>query len=122
MSEKIYRFVNDDIGIYKAVDKHCSRKDSRRENKPDGSWLPKVGTKYQGAISFWTEKGLKKYTESGLRDWHYSVVEGQSKMIIAEAPTSSLYRDDFQVICNPGDEKIVKEYVTGQRNYYNFIS
>lgn len=76
MGEKIYRFVCDDIGIYEAVDKNCSRDDKRRDGKPDGSWLPKVGEKYPGAISFWTEKGLKKYHRSGLRDWHYSVVDG----------------------------------------------
>lgn len=110
MSEKVYRFVCNDIGIYEAVDKQCPRNDQRREGKPDGSWLPKVGTKFPGAISFWKEKGLKSYRESGLRDWHYSVVEGQSKLLIAERPQKILYEDEYQIICESDIVKIIKEY------------
>ena len=52
-----YRFVIGEIGIYDKVEKDCPKNDLRRNNKPDGSWLPKVGIDYLGAISFWTNKG-----------------------------------------------------------------
>lgn len=109
MSEKIYRFVCSDAGIYEAVEKYCPKNDERRLAKPDGSWLPKVGEEYPGAISFWTEKGLNKYKNSGLRDWHYSVVNGQAKLLIAEKPESCRYQDDYQVICDKSKVTIKKE-------------
>jgi len=53
---RFYRFEvetnNSSVGIYEAVDRDCSRDDIRRQKKPDGSWLPKVGMDYPGAISF----------------------------------------------------------------------
>ncbi|MCP4914434.1 MAG: cupin domain-containing protein [Oligoflexia bacterium] len=110
MKERIYRFTCDDIGIYEAVEKYCPRDDMRREFKPDGSWLPKIGKSYEGAISFWKEEGLNKYAVSGLKDWHNSVVKGVTKLIIAELPENFLYEDDFQIIVNPNTVKIIKEY------------
>ncbi len=110
MSEKVYRFLCNDIGIYEEVDKQCSRDDKRRNNKPDGSWLPKVGEKYPNSISFWKEAGLEKYSNSGLKDWHYSVVDGLGTLLIAEMPKDFLYEDEFQVICNIDSVEIVKKY------------
>jgi uncharacterized cupin superfamily protein len=110
MSEKVYRFTCDGIGIYEAVEKSCRRDDRRRQQKPDGSWLPKIGENYPGAISFWKKAGFKKYTDSGLRDWHYSVAEGQAKLFIAEKPADVLYEDEFQVICAADAVSIIKEY------------
>lgn len=96
--EKLYRFIVGNIGIYEAVEKDCPKDDLRRLNKPDGSWLPKIGEKYPGAISFWTEKGLKKYRESGLMDWHKSVVIGKVDMIMIDRPSEILYEDEYQII------------------------
>lgn len=39
--KKYYRFLSGKRGIYAAVDQDCPRSDSRRANKPDGSWVPK---------------------------------------------------------------------------------
>ena len=61
-----YRFTCSGKGIYEVVDRDCPRTDPRRFDKPDGSWLPKVGPNFPGAISFWTEKGLEKYKQSPL--------------------------------------------------------
>lgn len=110
MDEKVYRFACDEMGIYEAVDRDCPRDDSRRKNKPDGAWLPKVGMQYSGAISFWTEKGLKKYQESELRDWHLSVVTGKTKLLIADRPKEPLYQDELQVICDPSKVQITREF------------
>lgn len=99
MENKFYRVTCDGIGIYEAVDKYCKKEDERRKNKPDGSWLPKVGVDFPGKVSFWTEKGFKKYQESGLFDWHKSVVEGEIKIIeINHKPENILYEDDYQII------------------------
>jgi len=106
----IYRHTLNDKGIYEEVDRQVPRDSDLRQNKPDGSWLPKVGEKFEGAISFWTSEGLKKYGRSGLKDWHYSVTEGQGKLLIAEKPKNILYEDEFQVIAMPNDFKILKEY------------
>jgi len=101
-----FRLVVGDLGIYEAVDRDCPRKDTRRENKPDGSWLPKVGAKYPGAISFWTDFGLKYYVKSGLLEWHVSVLKDQPIVLTAENITDILYRDEYQVICHPKQIKI----------------
>lgn len=98
MDTKLYRFVCRNIGVYEAVDKYCPRDDERRRNKPDGSWLPKVGTKYPGAISYWTERGLKKYIESGLYAWHTSVIPDKVEVYVSEPIENPLYNDELQVI------------------------
>lgn len=95
-----YRATVDSIGIYEAVERDCSRDDIRRQTKPDGGWLPRVGTKYPGAISYWTEFGWKVYSESGLFDWHKSVVNGEVRVERwYEKPGNVLYEDEYQVIC-----------------------
>lgn len=96
---KLYRFQVGNVGIYEAVDRDCPREDERRKSKPDGSWLPKVGMKYPGAISFWKEFGLKKYNESGLRAWHESVITGKVQIIEKNrSEVVILHEDEFQVI------------------------
>ena len=93
------RFEVGNIGIYAAVENDCPKDDSRREKKPDGSWLPRVGMKFPGAISFWTEVGLDKYTRSGLRSWHESVVTNEVEILeIDSDDVEILYQDELQVI------------------------
>ena len=96
-----YRVTVEGKGIYEAVDEHCPKDDPRRATKPDGSWLNKVGHKYPGAISFWTEEGYRKYCESGLAAWHASVVEGEVETEEFEEPLKNiLYKDEYQLIGN----------------------
>lgn len=96
---RIVRFEVDGLGIYEAVDKHCPRNDIRRKNKPDGSWLPKIGERYPGAVSFWTEAGLKIYINSGLKERHDSVTGNASQQLEASIDDLDVfYRDDLQVI------------------------
>ena len=111
-----YRIVVESKGIYEAVQQQCPKGDSRRFNKPDGSWLIKAGEKYPGAISFWTEKGIKKYDDSGLLDWHISVVKGQVYALIIDRPNKVLYTDDYQIICQPREvtlkkKETIKEFI-----------
>lgn len=106
-----YRFISNNLGIYEAVENDCPQTDARRINKPDGSWLPRVGTKYPGAISYWTEFGLTKYCESGLIKWHNSVVNSPVEILIAKTPSSILYSDEYQIICKPSDIKVLKRKV-----------
>ena len=96
-----YRFSVNGLGIYEAVNKDCPKDDPRRANKPDGSWLPKKGTEYPGSVSFWTEKGLEKYKESGLEAWHASVVKGNVEMTEIQRPAEVLYEDEYQIIVRP---------------------
>ena len=100
-TDKFYRIVVDNKGIYEVVDRDCPKGDSRRERKPDGSWLPKKGLNYPGAISFWSEYGLGKYRESGLMDWHISVVNGKVEIITINRPDKILHEDKFQIITEP---------------------
>lgn len=94
-----YRVTVNSIGIYEAVDRDCPRDDIRRKNKPDGSWLPKVGSNYPGAISYWTEFGWKAYNESGLFTWHKSVVTEEVWVEKLEnKPENILYEDEYQII------------------------
>ena len=99
-----YRFLVHGTGIYEAVEGECPRTDLRRSNKPDGSWLPRVGTKYPGAISFWTEFGLEKYLQSGLQEWHRSVVSQPLTIAYTENISIPLYADEYQVICSSSQE------------------
>ena len=102
MSElnKFYRVEYQQMGIYEAVEKYCPRGDQRRNNKPDGSWLPKVGKDYPGAKSYWTELGFKKYQDSGLMNWHYSVLpeREQIKIIKKNISQAFIYQDEYQVV------------------------
>ena len=97
-NEKFCRIVVDGVGIYEIVDRDCPKDDPRRENKPDGSWLPKKGLDYSRAISFWSEYGLKKYRESGLMNWRTSVVKGKIEVITINRPAEILYEDEYQII------------------------
>jgi hypothetical protein len=108
MIMKYFHFVVGQSGIYEAVEKDCPRADDRRREKPDGSWLPRVGESFHGAISFWTDIGLRKYHSSALCKWHLSVVTGPVEILIADSPKFFLYQDSFQIICRPGDIEIVQ--------------
>ncbi len=101
--EHFYRFVVGNVGIYEAVDKDCPKEpyDARRDSKPDGSWVPKKGPDFPGAISFWTKKGLTQYMESGLCAWHVSVVKGDVHVEQTARPGSILYEDEYQIIVDP---------------------
>ena len=96
-----FRFCAGELGIYAAVERDCPRSDPRRKDKPDGSWLPKAGPLYAGAISFWTPTGLEKYLRSGLQDWHRRVVQEPLRVLVATNIDPVLYQDEFQVICDP---------------------
>ena len=98
-STSYYRFVAGNQGVYEAVERDCPRSDLRRNLKPDGSWLSRVGEKFPGAISFWTEHGLEKYFMSGLQEWHRSVVADPLFVLTATAIQDSVYEDPFQIIC-----------------------
>lgn len=99
---KFYRFQSGDRGIYEAVNQDCPKEDARRAAKPDGSWIPRVGERYPGAISFWTEYGLEIYSESGLMDWHASVVnQPVTVIVINKLPQTIEYQDEYQIIFNP---------------------
>lgn len=96
-----YRFILDGKGIYEMVDKFCPKDDPRRQFKPDGSWLAKKGNDFPGAISFWTEQGLRKYISSGLMTWHLHVVEGKVTVLVIDKPENILYEDEYQIITGP---------------------
>ncbi len=105
----IYRFSLNNNGIFAELDSQVPKDSPLREGKPDGSWLPKVGKDYPGAISFFTPKGLLRYNQSGLKNWHYLVTEGAAQMLITEKPEKVLYEDEFQVIVDSKTE-IKKSY------------
>jgi 8-oxo-dGTP diphosphatase len=98
-----FRFVSGNLGIYEAVEHDCPRTDLRRQNKPDGSWLPRVGGQFPGAISFWTNFGLEKYLMSGLQEWHRSVLNQPLSLHLASKIEQPIYKDQYQVICRPSD-------------------
>ena len=102
MKVRFYRFEVDEVGIYEAVERDCPRDDNRRNNKPDGSWLPKVGPQFPGAISYWTEYGLRKYLDSGLFHWHRTVVSNPVSVIVEDDFHEILFQDNFQVVVNAG--------------------
>ncbi len=95
----LYRHEIRGLGVYEAVEKLCPRDDPRRARKPDGSWLPKSGPAFPGALSFWTEAGLRRYRESGLEAWHASLL-GQPAVLLEvdEADLRVVARDEWQVI------------------------
>ncbi len=111
-----YRFITSSVGIYEAIQSGVAMNDSRRLNKPDGSWLPKKGLDYPGAISFWTDYGLKKYSGSGLLNWHKSVIKGNIEVVIIDRPAEILYEDEYQIIF---DRKFLK--VKDQLNLDRFL-
>ncbi|MEM7132488.1 MAG: hypothetical protein AAF702_39665 [Chloroflexota bacterium] len=115
----VYRFEHNDVGIYEAVEIHCPRDDARRVNKPDGSWLPKVGPKYPSAISLWTEAGLRIYQRSGLLGWHLSVLPSEALVQLCTVQGDSLYEDEFQILAEANAIRIVD--IVAAENYRNPI-
>lgn len=111
-----YRFITNGVGIYEAISNEVEMNDQRRLNKPDGSWLPKKGLNYPGVISFWNDFGLKKYFNSGLLNWHKSVIKGNIEVIVIDRPAEILYEDEYQIIF---DRKFLK--VKDQLNIDNFL-
>jgi hypothetical protein len=99
-----YRFVSENTGIFEAVNRDCPAGHYLRNNKPDGSWLPKAGARFPGAISFWTDYGLKVYLESGLQDWHRRAVRRPVSVVTIDDPGKLLYQDQFQAIATPDRE------------------
>ena len=104
-----YRFIVSKIGIYEAVESDCPRTYIRRKNKPDSSWLAKVGKDYPKAISFWTKEGLRRYIQSGLMERHTSVVKGKVEVIIAQEPNKILYKDEDQIIIEQNEVSLKKK-------------
>jgi hypothetical protein len=98
-----YRVTSAGRGIYEAVEADCGREDARRAGKPDGSWLPRLGEQFPGAVSFWTEAGFARYRESGLAAWHASVVAAPVEVLCLDRLPEALYRDDLQVIVPPDE-------------------
>jgi 8-oxo-dGTP diphosphatase len=115
-----FRFLAGTTGIYDAVDRDCPRTDLRRNLKPDGAWLPRVGEKYPGSISFWTEFGLEQYLNSGLQEWHRSVVN-EDLMVLSAESLEPLYQDEYQIICtldhNEGTRISWQEFALGHKTY-----
>ncbi len=99
-AEKFYRVTAGGVGIYEAVDRDCPKDDPRRADKPDGSWLPKKGVDFPGAVSYWSQYGFDKYRESGLMDWHTSVVKDGVEVAEISRPPEVLYEDEYQIIIN----------------------
>lgn len=97
----LFRFLAGDTGIYEAVERDCPRSDPRRSVKPDGSWLPKAGEQFPGAVSYWKAVGLEKYIQSGLQDWHRAVAKAPSMVRVSELSGKPLYEDELQVIAFP---------------------
>jgi len=111
-----YRFITNGVGIYEAIQSEVAMNDPRRLNKPDGSWLPKKGLDYPAAISFWTDYGLKKYSDSGLLNWHKSVIKGNIEVVIIDRPEEILYEDEYQIIF---DRNLLR--VKDQLNFDKFL-
>jgi putative hydrolase of the HAD superfamily len=115
IDQHLYRFEANGLGIYAAVERDCPRDDGRRNGKPDGSWLPRVGPKYPGAISLFTETGLAKYWGSGLMHWHASVTAAPMRAWRATQQGAMHHRDRFQIITEPGNVSFVEEIEISQR-------
>lgn len=111
----LYRFLAGSSGIYEAVERDCPKTDPRRSVKPDGAWLPKVGERFPGAVSFWKEAGLEKYVQSRLQDWHRAVIRGDTEVWVSQLEGPALYEDEFQVIARaasfaPGERLSANEF------------
>ena len=89
------------------MDLDCPRTDERRKHKPDGSWLPRVGESFPGAISFWTEYGLRQYFQSGLCERHISVITKPVEVLLAINQKGILYQDAYQIICKTTDAEVL---------------
>ena len=113
----LYRFEHNGQGIYGAVDKFCPRNGRCRENKPDGSWLPKVGPRFPNAISFWTETGLDKYIRSGLLAWHLSVLPNEVTVQYCQLIDAPQYQDKYQVLSTP--ENVIVLSVESATKYFD---
>lgn len=98
-----YRVTSGGLGVYEAVDTDCPPGHELRARKPDGSWLPKAGKKFKSSISYWTEEGMMKYVESGLKDWHELVTTLPLEVqMLEEIPGKVIYKDKYQILIEKG--------------------
>lgn len=115
--EEYYRFAVNGVGIYELIQREVGQNDSRRKNKPDGSWLIKKGIDHPGSISFWTKSGLKKYLETGLLEWHLSCISGNVSILVIDKPTKIEYEDENQIIIKPEFVNSKREIIISKDNF-----
>lgn len=98
---RLFRVIVGEHGLYEAATEACPESDDRYGSKPDESWLPQFGEQFATSITFWTEFGLWRYINSGLFDWHKSLVSESISILIAETrPDSPEYENEFQVVAD----------------------
>lgn len=100
-TQRFYRLVSGDLGIFEAVSLDCPEDDPRRKKKPSGTWLEKTNADFGNAISFWTEGGLRRYAKSRLLEWHASIAAEKITVIIIKRPSKVVYEDKFQIVVDP---------------------
>lgn len=94
-----YRATSDGLGIFEAVEADCPKGHELRHREPDSSWLPRPGKKLKNSISYWTEEGMMKYVESGLKDWHELVTTMPLEVqMLEEIPGKVIYKDKYQIL------------------------
>ena len=57
----------------------------------------------------WTEAGMNRYVNSGLLQWHASVVQNPPTVQQVVISGRVLYSDTYQVLCDPETVQIVSE-------------
>lgn len=94
-----YRVTSGGRSIFEVVEEDCPPDHEYRARKPDDSWLPKLSKKLRKFIFYWTEDGMEKYVESGLKDWHelVTVLPIEVKML-EELEGEIIYKDKYRVI------------------------
>jgi len=100
------------IGMYEAASVLCPKGRECRKNKPSGSWLPKAGKTFPGAISLFTARGMKRYTSSRLRGWHASLLPRgfrvYEQVVVIRGAAKPLYEDQYQIIVKPNRLHVIR--------------
>lgn len=94
-----YLVTSGERDIFSAVQEDCPPNHEYRERKPDDSWLPKLSKKLKKATFYWTEDGMEKYVESGLKDWHELVTTMPVEVkMIEKIKDKIIYQDKYRII------------------------
>ncbi|WP_052610289.1 cupin domain-containing protein [Bacteriovorax sp. BSW11_IV] len=104
MSLRVYRLECNGLDIFQSLVLNS------KSNGPEDSWPPKIENSFNGANVYWTNIGYKKYLQTGLRDSHLSVLDGNFTCTIGTVEGEILYQNEYQVICLPSQVKVIKSY------------
>src|SRR5690606_8557523 len=86
------RFTFSGLGINEAAQKFKNQTSKFASDS-------EVANAFANCVSFWTYRGMERYVESGLLDWHLQEFGAEVSILACDNLKGVVYCDDNQAIC-----------------------